>query len=200
MAKISVTCPECDAKIQLKSRKELGTEKPCPVCGVKVELSLESNEVTYGLNMSPFGGGKSERSQEKPKIAAAGRSTKRNPRRETRSQPKPRTQTPQPRETLTPTEDGSPPMLKRGMYREMRNTSTNDEADDYKATRRRASGGSSDNFLADNAKLIAVGIVVSVLFGVGISIWLPSAIAPDSQNDAAANNPDAPPNDNSERM
>jgi len=71
-------------------------------------------------------------------------------------------------------------MLKRGMYREL-NGQNPEAMDDFQdAPPRDESRRQGDNFLADNAKLIAVGIVVSVLFGVGISIWLPSAIAPET--------------------
>ena len=79
-------------------------------------------------------------------------------------------------------------MLKRGMYREL-NGQNPEAMDDFQnVPPRRAPRRQGDNFLADNAKLIAVGIVVSVLFGVGISIWLPSAIAPEAP---ATPSPDA---------
>ncbi|GEM_PF-186202 len=47
---VTVTCPECGAKLKLKGRASLGKTRPCPKCEVPFVPSEEHNEDVYDLD------------------------------------------------------------------------------------------------------------------------------------------------------
>lgn len=47
---VIVTCPECGAKLKLKSRAILGKTRPCPKCKTPFLLYEENNEPDYDLD------------------------------------------------------------------------------------------------------------------------------------------------------
>lgn len=52
---ITVRCPECGAKLKLKSRAGLGKERPCPKCDVPFVLEEDSGQDVYDVDLNARG-------------------------------------------------------------------------------------------------------------------------------------------------
>ncbi|MBC8289414.1 MAG: hypothetical protein H8E37_03765, partial [Planctomycetes bacterium] len=80
---VTVTCPECGAKLKLKSRASLGKERPCPKCEVPFVLSEEYNDSVYDLDARGAAPSRSSRADsEEPKMLKRGSAEKRQTARD----------------------------------------------------------------------------------------------------------------------
>ena len=52
---ITVTCPECGAKLKLKHRSVLGKERPCPKCQIPFVLVEDSHGDSYDVDLDARG-------------------------------------------------------------------------------------------------------------------------------------------------